>query len=103
MNEVIIDLREFQSLKNSLYLTEVEQDPETGFWDYNRICGTLTVSQTELAEVLGEALKYEIEENNNLNPKWIFEHPGIEIDGWTGFEVIDIRKIEDETVYFKVV
>lgn len=103
MNEVIIDLREFQTIKNSLYLTEIEQDPETGFWDYNRICGTLTVSQEELAEVLGAELQYQIEYNNNLNPRWVFEYPGIEIDGWTGFEVIDIRKIEDETVYFKVV
>lgn len=103
MNEVIIDLREFGSLKNDLYLTEVEQDSETGLWDYNRIMGTLTVSQSELAEVLAEALRYEIEENNNLNPKWIFEYEGLEIDNFTGFEVIDIRKIEDETVYFEVV
>ena len=103
MFEAVINLREFQSLKNSLYLTEVEQDPETGFWDYNKICGSLTVSQEELAERLGAELQYQIEYNKNLNPKWIFEYEGLEIDNFTGFEIIEIRKIEDEKVYFKVV
>jgi hypothetical protein len=103
MNEVVIDLREFDTLSNDLYLTEVEFDKETGLWDYNRICGTLTVSQSELAEVLGETLRYEIEFNNNLSPKWVFEYKGLQIDNFTGFEIVDIVKIEDEKAYFKVV
>ena len=102
MNEAIIDLRRFDSLKNELYLTDIEQDSETGLWDYNRICGTLTVSQEELAETLGAELQYQIEIYKNLSPKWIFEYEGLEVDNFTGFEIIDIKKIEDEKVYFKV-
>ncbi len=68
-------------------LTEVEFDNETGLYDYNRIVGTFTCSQSELAEVLAEALRYEIEFNNNLNPKWVFEYEGLEIDNFTGFEI----------------
>ena len=103
MEKVVIDLREFGSLKNELYLEGLEQDRETGIWDYDKIRGTLTVSQDELAEVLGEELKYQILEMNNHTPEWDFDYPGLEIYNCTGFEVLEIRKIEDEKVYFRVV
>ena len=102
MEKVIIDLREFGTLKNNLHLEGVETD-ENGFTDYDRIVGTLTVSQEELGEVLGEELKYQIEELGNLMVEWDFQYEGLEIDNCTGFEIIKISKFQDGKVYFKVV
>ena len=94
----IVNLGDFATLENTYTMSDLFE--ETGYQEC-KISGFIRVEKEEFAEVMGANLQYEIEENNNLNPNWIFEYE-FKIDGLLNdFEVIEIQKIENEYVYFR--
>ena len=100
MFESIVNLNDFATLENTYTMSDLFEEKETGYQDC-KISGFIRVTLTEFAEILGEELKYQIEENKNLNPNWVYEYK-FKIDGLLNdFEVIEIQKIENEYVYFK--
>ena len=100
MFESIINLGDFATLENTYTMSDLFEEKETGYTDC-KIPGFIRVTITEFAEILGEELKYQIEENKNLTPKWVYEYK-FKVEGLLNdFEVIDILKLEDEFVYFR--
>lgn len=100
MFEAIIDLNDFATLENTFEVYDTYFESDTGYFDY-KTRGYVRVLKEEFAEVMGASLQYEIEESNNLNPKWVFEYK-FSIEGIQElFEIIEIQKIENEYVYFK--
>ena len=100
MFEAIINLGDFATLENTYTMSDLFEEKETRHTDC-KISGFIRVTITEFAEILGEELKYQIEENKNLTPKWVYEYK-FKVEGLLNdFEVIDILKLEDEFVYFR--
>jgi hypothetical protein len=100
MFEAIINLNDFTTLENTYEASDFYEKKETGYQEC-KVKGFIRVKKEVFAENMGFCLTYEINENNNLNPKWIFEYK-FKIDGLLNdFEVIEISKIEDGYVYFK--
>ena len=100
MFEAIINLGDFATLENTYTMSDLFEEKETGYQDC-KISGFIRVEKEEFAEVIGANLQYEIEENNNLNPKWVFEY-NFKVEGLNNdFEVIEVSKFEDEFVYFR--
>ena len=100
MFEAIINLGDFATLENTYTMSDLFEEKETGYQEC-KVKGFVRITLTEFAEILGEELKYQIEELKNLTPKWIFEYK-FKIDGLLNdFEVIEIQKIENEYVYFR--
>ena len=100
--EAIINLNDFSTLENTVEMVNFYEERETGYTDCN-IKGYLRVSKQEFSEVMAENLKYEIEENNNINPQWIFEYEFTVAGLIDSFNVKDVKKFEDDYVYFEVV
>ena len=100
MFESIINLGDFATIENTYTMSDLFEEKETGYQEC-KVKGFVRVILTEFAEILGEELKYQIEENKNLNPKWVYEYK-FKVEGLLNdFEVIEIQKIENEYVYFK--
>ena len=90
--ESIVNLGDFATLENTVEASNFYEEKETGYQDCD-IKGYVRVKQEEFAEVMAENLKYEIEENNLLNPKWVFEYE-FTVEGLTDtFNVTDVKKI----------
>ena len=100
MFEAIINLGDFATLENTYTMSDLFEEKETGYQEC-KVKGFVRITITEFAEILGEELKYQIEENKNLTPKWVYEYK-FKVEGLLNdFEVIDILKLEDEFVYFR--
>ena len=98
MFEAIVNLGDFATLENTYTMSDLFV--ETGYQEC-KVKGFIRVTITEFAEILGEELKYQIEENKNLNPEWVYEYK-FKVEGLLNdFEVLEIQKIENEYVYFR--
>ena len=100
--DVEIDLNDLEVLENTMEAYDFYMEYDTGYQDY-KTRGYVRCLHTELTEVMGEAFKYAMLEENIINPNWVFNYEFTLEGTLEKLEVKGIKKFEDNYVYFEVV